>query len=354
MSAVGKTPIISMAGIPAFTGLDSASIATGGAWLEGQLEKLRTEVIKPLNNVNYPRDIPFEMGGGFAEYTSSNFVNYADSSANQWGLIEGSTNAIGTISANRTKDVWKNYLWAKCLRVPFVDQEKWAMVGQSLQETLKDGLQISWDKMIEQNTYLGFSDYGTYGLLNNPNVTASLAPASAQSGNPRNWCNATTGAPTTKTAQEILADINNVIYATQVASEYDIEGIADRIILPPIQFNYISTTYALIAGVPLAITIKEFLEKNNVAALNGKELKIVSDRHCIGIGLPLTSGGAKTNRMIAYSKNKKFVRLDILQPLTKVFTQPVAEQIGWLTPYIGNVSQIQFLAYQPVAYLDGI
>lgn len=355
MSIIGKTEIVSMGGLPmpSSSGFDAASIGSGGAFLEGELEKHRPELLKPLVNTTWARDMPFEMGGGFAEYISSNFVEYKDSSTNQWGIMEGSTNAIGTISANRTKDVWKNFLWGKCLRVPFVDQEKWSMVGRNLGQTLKDGLQISWNKLLDQNTYLGFSDYGTYGLVNNPNVLTTLATASAQAGNPRNWCSAT-GVPTTKTTQEILADMNGVIQGTQFATEFDEEGLADRLLLPPAQFNYISTVLAILNGIPLAITIREFLERNNIAAANGKQLKIISCRQCIGAGLPLTSGGAKTNRMVAYSYNKRFVRMDILQPMTKVFTQPVAEQIGWLTPYVANVSPVQMQYYQPMAYLDGI
>ena len=51
--------------------MDAAGIATGMAFLEGELEKRDPKVREPLTSVTWPRDIVAETGGGWVDFTST-------------------------------------------------------------------------------------------------------------------------------------------------------------------------------------------------------------------------------------------------------------------------------------------
>ena len=146
--------------------------APGGmAFLEGQLEKIDPKLREPLSSTWWPRDIVAKTGGGFVEYTSSYDVSYATSGSNENGIIGGQTNDIPVMQADISKDLYKVFSWGHILKVPFVDQQKLQKIGHNLEEILNKGLKLTHDKTIDINVYEGFASYGTYGLINNPNVT---------------------------------------------------------------------------------------------------------------------------------------------------------------------------------------
>lgn len=51
--------------------MDAAGIATGMAFLEGELEKRDPKVREPLTSVTWPRDIVAQTGGGWVDFTST-------------------------------------------------------------------------------------------------------------------------------------------------------------------------------------------------------------------------------------------------------------------------------------------
>jgi len=50
-------------------------------------------------------------------------VDYATAGPNMYGLMGGQTNAIPTMQADLTKDVYPTYGWANVMRVPYVDMQ---------------------------------------------------------------------------------------------------------------------------------------------------------------------------------------------------------------------------------------
>lgn len=322
--------------------MDAAGVASGQAFLVGELEKRDPRLMEPLTSVTWQRDIVAETGGGYVEYTSNYFVNYATAGANQYGIIAGETNNIPLIQANITKDVYRVFTWANNIKVPFMDQQRMQQVGRSLDQIFDEGLRLNYNKTLDQNTYMGFPEYGTYGLVNNPDVTSSLAALNGAA-NSRKWED--------KTPDEILADVDGLIESTWANSEYDLTGMANHILIPPAKFAYINRTIVSSAGNQ---SIMNYLMQNNIATAQGRQLVIVPCRWCKGAGVPVTSGGPDSDRMVAYVNAENRVSMDLPVPLTRAMTQPDVNQLAYLTAYVGLIGQVKIKYLTCIEYLDGI
>ena len=125
---------------------------------------------------------------------------------------------------------------------------------------------MAYDKHMDQNTYTGITEYGTTGLVNNPDATETTAAATGTSSGTK-W--------STKTPDQILNDVNTALLTVWAANGYDLSAIPNHILLPYEQYNYIMTTKVTDLATE---TIYDFLMKNNVATKNGGDLFIGEKR----------------------------------------------------------------------------
>lgn len=315
--------------------MNDAALASGLAFLNGELEKRDPKLYEPLTSVTWMRDIVADTGGGWSEYTSNYFVDYATTGAGTSGIIGGATNDIPVMQANITKDNFKVFSWANILRIPFVDNQLLTTVGRSLDDILDKGIKLGWNKDLDTMTYEGYEDLDVYGLVNNPKVASEVAQ-NGESGE-ASW--------KSKTPDEILNDINSVILETWTASEYDLTGMANHILIDPSNYAYIVTRKVSEAG---NVSILQYILENNIAKNQGRDLEIVPCRWCTG------AGAGDTNRLVAYVNEKEKVKIDIPVMLNRVMTQPNVEQMAYLTAYAGQIGQVKIMYYETIRYKDGI
>lgn len=314
---------------------DAAGIATGQAFLVGELEKRDPKVREPLKSTTWPRDIVAETGGGWVDFTSTLNVDYATTGGNENALVGGATNDIPLMQANVNKDVYKVFTWAIGMKIPFVDREKYQTIGRSIDSILDRGIRVNYDKTIDQLVYKGFSNVGVTGLVNDANVPSSVA-ANGEAGTSE-W--------TTKTVDEILWDINKAITEAWAYSEYDDSALANHILLPPEKYAYLVSTRVGTSGDTSILT---YLLENNIARNQGKSLTIDPCRWLTG------AGTGNKDRMMVYVNDKDKVYFDLPVPITRTMTQPVALQFAYITIYAAQMGQVKFLYNQPARYVDGI
>lgn len=328
--------------IPASLRAQDAATSGGMAFLVGELEKRDPKLREPLTSVTYPRDIVIKTGGGFVENVSAYNVSYATGEGTDGGIMGGETNALPIMQADIGKDIYKVFTWGHVLKVPFIDQQKLQNIGRSIDDILDKGIRLKHNKTMDNNVYLGFPKFGTYGITNNPAIATSSAAIGA-SGSTL-WAN--------KTPDEILDDINEVMNATWAASQYDLSGMANHILVPPEKYKYLVARKVSTAG---NISILEFLLENNIGKNQGIDLFIAPSRWCIGSangGVGAGTGGA--DRMVAYANDEDRLQVDETVPLMRAMTQPDATQFAYLTDYVAQFGQVKFLYLTPAAYVDGI
>lgn len=315
--------------------IDAAGITTGMAFLEGELEKRDPKIREPLTSVTWPRDAVAKTGGGWVDFTSTLNVEYGTTGSNEMSIVGGATDVINLMQANVNKDIFRVFTWAMGMKIPFVDAQKYATIGRSIDAILDKGIRLNHNKTIDQLVYGGFSSVGVSGLVNDANVVRTTADNGA----------AGTATWQTKTVDEILWDINKMITEGWAAAEYDESAMINHILLPPQKYAYLVSTRIGTSGDE---NILSYLLKNNMANQNGKNLKIVPCRWCVG------AGESSLDRMVGYVNDEDFMYFDLPVALTRAMTQPVALQFAYVTIYAAQMGQIKFNYYQPVRYVDGI
>lgn len=324
-----------MSGVPT---MDAGGIATGNAFLVSELEKRDPMIRKPLTSFTYPRDIVIETGGGWVDYVSAMAVSYGiTGGATNSPVAAGGANGIPTVQASVDKGVYKAHVFAAALRVMFQDMQRANYIGRSLDNLLQDGVRMAYDKHMDANVYVGLTDYGTTGLINNPDATETTAAGNGQTSSSTKWAD--------KTPEQILKDVNDALTATWAANEYDESAIPNHILLPYEQYLYIMTTKVTDLATE---TIYDFLMKNNAATKAGGDLFIGATRWCKGAG---TSGG---DRMVVYNNDKRFVKMDELVPLSRIMSQPNVANVCYDTAYMANISEVQIFYPTSIMYVDGI
>lgn len=317
--------------------MDAAGIASGGAFLISELEKRDTLLREPLDSFTYPRDIVIEVGGGWADYVSAMSVAYGiTGGAGASPITAGGANGIPIVQASLDKGTFKAHTFAAALRVMFQDMQRANFVGRSLDQMLTDGVRKAYDKHLDQNVYVGITEYSSTGLINDANVTVTQAAATG-TGSARTWAS--------KTPKQILADINDALSTAWAAAEYDESAIPNHIIMPYEQYDYILTTMVT----DLAETsILDYVMKNNVATKKGKSLFIGGCRWLDG------AGADSADRMVVYNNDRRFVKMDELVPLSRIMSQPVVTSVCYDTAYMANLTEVQIYYPQTFLYVDGI
>ena len=317
--------------------MDAAGIQTGGAFLVSELEKRDPMIRKPLTSFTYPRDIVVQSGGGWVEYESAMSVAYGTTGGAVDGPVgAGSSDGVPVVQASVDKGVYKAHVFNLAMRIMWVDMQRSNFIGRSLEQMLQDGVRMTYDKHMDANVYVGLERYGTHGLVNHPDATETTAAATG-TGSGTTW--------STKTPDQILADVNNALIAVWAANAYDLSAIPNHILLPYEQYNYIMTTKVTDLATE---TIYDFLMKNNVAAKNGGDLFIGATQWCKGAGT-----GSK-DRMVVYVNHERFVKVSELVPLNRVMTQPVATFAAYDSLYTANISEVELFYPTSILYVDGI
>lgn len=323
---------------PATMTMDASGIASGQAFLTSELEKRDMMVRTPLTAFTYTRDIPIRVGGGWAEYVSAMQVGYGITGGSGEGIVASAgANGIPMVQADFSKGTFKAHMIAAGTRVMWLDMQRGNMTGRNMDSLLRDGLRMTYDKHMDANTYVGFADYGTTGLVNNADALVTDAAATGTSSGT---------AFTSKTPDQILSDINTAILTAWEQAGYDLDAVPNHIIMPYEQYNYLATTRVSDLADK---TILTFLLENNVAKQNGSDLFIGATNWCKG-----AAADSSSDRMVVYCNKERFIVMDELVPLTRAMTSPNTANFCYDTAYAGNVSEVEVFYSQTIVYVDKI
>ncbi len=160
---------------------------------------------------------------------------------------------------------------------------------------------------------------------------------------PSNAPNGASSSPlwSSKTPAEILKDVNSILNSVWAASGWAQAPTDLR--LPPVQFGYIASQTVSTAG---NISILKFIQENAISNnINGKPLNIQPLKWLTG------RGAGSTDRMMAYTKDKKYVQF----PLVPLQHTPIEyRSLYQITTYFGRLGQIEARYPETVGYMDGI
>lgn len=321
---------------PAFKTKDSAL-----AFFVNQLENLDKRLYLPLTSVSWGRDIKLRSGITLSDESTS-FIQsaYAASGTLSQGdgvnggnmpWISPETTEIPGVSIDGTKVVLPLRPLAREVSYTSIELERSQKLGQPIDAQKMDTLNQLYQMNIDQMVYIGSTDVGATGLLNNAAVTSGSV-ATGLSGS-TTWA--------TKTPDEILADVNTLLTATWLASAYAV--CPGELRIPPTQFGLLSTNKVSSAG---NVSILKYLEDNSIALrINGKALNIQPLKWLAG------RGSGSTDRMIAYTNEENRVRFPMV-PIRR--ETAYYKGIRFTMPYLWAFGVMEFVYPETVQYADGI
>ena len=116
-----------------------------------------------------------------------------------------------------------------------------------------------------------------------------------------------------------------------------------KLLLPPAKYGYLVAQKVSAAG---NMSILEYIKLNNICtAQNNVPLDIQPLKWLNGRG----AGG--TDRMIAYTNEKKFLRF----PMVPLQRTPLEYRgLRQMTTYYGRLGQVEFVYPETIGYADGI
>ncbi|MCS0528178.1 DUF2184 domain-containing protein [Klebsiella grimontii] len=308
---------------------DQATVDSSGAFLIHELERLDQTLNLPLTSQTWSRDILLREDVSIADeissFTNTTFAAAGTPNANGKNWISPLATAIAGINVDIEKKGFPLELWGMELGWTVIELNAAAQVGRPIDTQKYDGMQLKWNMDTDEQVYIGDSAKGAKGLLNLSQVTPTNAT--------KTWA--------TSTADEIRASINQVLSNAWARSAYS--KVPEDLLIPPEQYSFIASTIVSSAGNQSLLT---YLETNTIAYhQNGKPLSIRPVKWVKGRGV------GSTDRMVAYTNDKKFVRF----PMVPLQSVPIQYRgLYQLVTYYGKLGAVEPVYPETLNYMDGI
>ncbi|EQA9592115.1 DUF2184 domain-containing protein [Klebsiella pneumoniae] len=308
---------------------DQATVDSSGAFLIHELERLDQTLNLPLTSQTWSRDIQLREDVSIADeissFTNTTFAAAGTPNANGKNWISPLATAIAGVNVDIEKKGFPLELWGMELGWTVIELNAAAQVGRPIDTQKYDGMQLKWNMDTDEQVYIGDAAKGAKGLLNLSQVTPTNAT--------KTWA--------TSTADEIRASINQVLSNAWARSAYS--KVPEDLLIPPEQYSFLASTIVSTAGNQSLLT---YLETNTIAYhQNGKPLNIRPVKWMKGRGV----GG--TDRMVAYTNDKKFVRF----PMVPLQSVPIQYRgLYQLVTYYGKLGAVEPVYPETLNYMDGI
>ena len=308
---------------------DQATVDSSGAFLIHELERLDQTLNLPLTSQTWSRDIQLREDVSIADeissFTNTTFAAAGTPNANGKNWISPLATAIAGVNVDIEKKGFPLELWGMELGWTVIELNAAAQVGRPIDTQKYDGIQLKWNMDTDEQVYIGDAAKGAKGLLNLSQVTPTNAT--------KTWA--------TSTVDEIRASINQVLSNAWARSAYS--KVPEDLLIPPEQYSFIASTIVSSAGNQSLLT---YLETNTIAYhQNGKPLNIRPVKWMKGRGV----GG--TDRMVAYTNDKKFVRF----PMVPLQSVPIQDRgLYQLVTYYGKLGAVEPVYPETLNYMDGI
>jgi hypothetical protein len=317
-----------------------------GAFLVGELERLDPMMHEPLVAVSWGRDIDLRedvsMGDDATSFTKSSYA-----SAGGLGTGNGIGNGKAWVGRNSTQitgidvDIAKTphplRPWAMELKFTIFELESAAQTGRPIDSQKLEGLQLKHEMDTDEQVYYGDTGTGDVGVINNAAQVTALNFTAGALGSTA-W--------TTKTPDEILNDFNFALTTVWANSAWSVPP--SRCLIPPSQYGYIATQKVSNAG---NLSILKYILENNLVTNSGKQLQIYPLKWAIGAGAGGTIGTAGIDRMVVYSKEKRYLRF----PKTLMARTPIQyDAIYHKCSYYARLGVVELVYEETVGYFDGL
>lgn len=305
-----------------------SEIASTGAFLVGELERLDPTLYEPLADFTWSRDIDLREDVTIAdEVTSFMTSTYAGGfggmgSGKAW--IRGPESTIAKVSVSGSKVMTPMTPWGMNVDYDIFELHKSMQVGRSIDVQKFEAMRLKHQLDIDIQVYLGDDQVGVKGLLNADDRVQKMELDAFD--------------PKTSTPEQIIDYFNTILNDAWKVTQY--VRMPDTMLLPPAFF-------AALASKQLPNTtmnMLEYITKNNLVVSNGGSLTLRPVKWLANEAVNQGRG-----RIVAYTKAKDVVRF----PLVQLQALPVQyRDFKQSVPYFGALGGVEFVRPEMVYYGD--
>ena len=305
-----------------------AEISSTGAFLVGELERLDPTLYEPISDFTWGRDIDLRTDVTIADevtsFVLSNFGGgFGGTSVGTKSWITGGDSTPARVSISATKVTTPMTPWGMEVAYSIFELQKAMQVGRPIDVQKYDAMRTKHQLDIDTQVYVGDTELGIKGLLNNDdNVTVT---------------NLGEFTPGTTTPAATIEFFNELLNSAWQATQYT--RIPNRLLVPPAFFSALASTQ-----LPnTERNLLEYVKANNLSVANGGTLDIVPVKWLVNTDI-------FTNpRIVAYTKDRSVVRF----PMVELQSLPVQyRDYMQAVPYYGALGGVEFVRPEMVFYGD--
>lgn len=296
------------------------------AFLTNALSKLHTTLYEPKYFVTYAQDIPVDVGGGFVDFVSYYTVDWAGIMNEFRNVMGNNANVIPRVNAGLNQKRVNVYTFEVAYDLRFVELEKMKKLTlqKSIQEIYSNAIVAGWDLFVQKVAYEGIN--GGKGLFNAPNVLVTTIDNSTADAADSGFSGM---------ADTLVAAFFNGVFETYLLnSNMNIGILPDTFLVP----TFVGTDLTSRFSALYTSTLRKFLVEHNLGVDEGDESFKVTIQSRPGLN---TLGTGGHGRIVAYRKDKDFVRLDMPYPMQHYITLPNIEKMSYTSAFVGQVSEVQ-------------
>ena len=304
---------------------DTAVHDANFAFLSTSLAKLHKELYEPMYFVTWNKDIDAETGGGFVDYVEYYTVDWAGIMNEYRNLVGNNANYIPRVNAGLNQMRVNVFTYEVAYDLRFIELEKMKKLTlqKSIQEIYNNIIVAGWDLFVQDIAYTGVGN--AKGLFNSDDKVLISTIANTT----------TTGKGFEGMADAAVVGFINGIYETYLKeSNMNISILPDTILVPTwMMADLVSRFSSLYSS-----NLYEFILVHNLGvAQSGKQIALrIEGREALN-----TAGVGGHGRIVAYRKNKQFVRIDLPYPMQHYITLPNIEKMSYTSAFVGQVSELQ-------------
>ena len=293
------------------------------AFLTTQLAKLHTQLYEPKYFVTYAQDIPVDVGGGFVDYVEYYSVDWAGIMNEFRNVVGNNANYIPRVNAGLNQKRVNVYTFEVAYDLRFVELEKMKKLTlqKSIQDIYQNAIVAGWDLFVQKVAYLGID--GHPGLFN-----SDITPTTIDNEDATESDSGFTG----MSDSAVVAFFNGVFEQYLRESNMNISLLPDTFLVPTFVGSDLSSRFSAL----YTSTLRKFIVDHNLGvdeSAGNMKVNIFSRPDLNKLG--------GHGRIIAYRKDKSFVRIDMPYPMQHYITLPNIDKMSYTSAFVGQVSEIQ-------------
>jgi hypothetical protein len=262
----------------------------------------------------------------FVDYVSYYTVDWAGIMNEFRNVVGNNANYIPRVNAGLNQKRVNVFTFEVAYDLRFIELEKMKKLTlqKSIQDIYSNAIVAGWDLFVQKVAYTGIE--GTTGMFNSPNVmVTTIDNTSATAAN-----SGFKGMPDT----DVVAFFNGVFETYLLNSNMNISVLPDTFLVPMFVGSDLSSRFSAL----YTNTLRKFIIDHNLGSdeSNGEVKITIKSRPALN---NLGVGGH--GRIVAYKKDKTFVRLDMPYPMQHYITLPNIDKMAYTSAFVGQVSEIQ-------------